>query len=89
MIIPRPQAVTVPAEFLDMAARLVPQPRPGSTICSGPQALLQFLVNLVDKPLDTIQKLSGSGKILWRDSGGDLAAQKSAFTEAPNTDRRS
>ena len=27
---------SVPTEFLDLAARLVPQPSPGSTICSGP-----------------------------------------------------
>ena len=66
---------SVPTEFLDLAARLVPQPSPGSTICSGPTGPVQFLVNLVQKPLDTIQKLSGSGKIRWRHSGGNLAAQ--------------
>ena len=68
---------SVPTEFLDLAARLVPQPSPGSTICTRPTGLVQSLVNLVQKPLDTIQKkpLSGSGKIRWRHSGGNLAAQ--------------
>ena len=68
---------SVLTEFLDLAARLVPQPSPGSTICRGPIGPVQILVNLVQKPLDTIQKkpLSGSGKIRWRHSGGNLAAQ--------------
>jgi len=66
---------SVPTEFLDLAARLVPQPSPGRTICTRPTGLVQSLVNLVQKPLDTIQKLSGSGKIRWRHSGGNLAAQ--------------
>ena len=49
---------SVPTEFLDLAARLVPQPSPGRTICTRPTGLVQSLVNLVQKPPDTIQKLS-------------------------------
>ena len=47
---------SVPTEFLDLAARLVPQRSPGSTICTRPTGLVQSLVNLVQKPPDTIQK---------------------------------
>ena len=45
------QAGFSPPEVLDLAARLVPQPSPGSTICSGPTGPVQFLVNLVQKPV--------------------------------------
>ena len=76
-----------PTGFLDQSARLVPQPSPGSTICTRPTGLVQSLVNLVQKPLDTIQKkpLSGSGKIRWRHSGGNLAAQNQPARDLPES----